>query len=112
MNTVKKILISVSVLVPVFAYAQSRITEIILQFVFIFNRLIVIFMALGTVIFLWGVVSYVIAAGDEKKTTQAKSYMLYGIITLFVMVSVWGLVAVLQNTFGIGEPSTPLGPLL
>jgi len=27
--------------------------------------------------------------------------MLHGIIALFVILSVWGLVAVIQNTFGV-----------
>lgn len=87
-------------------------TDIILKLVLIFNYLVIIIMALGTVVFLWGVISYIIAAGDEQKIMQAKSYMFYGIITLFVMAAVWGLVAVLQNTFGIDSAPTPFGPLL
>jgi len=99
----------VSAFAPVFAYAQSGslISDIIYKIVYIFNYLVIIIMALGSVVFLWGVISYITAAGDEVKLASAKNYITYGIITLFVMAAVWGLVAVLQNTFGIGAEFTP-----
>lgn len=90
----------------------SRITEIIFAVADIFNYIIFIFMALATVVFLGGIVLYVIASasGDEKKTGTARSYIIWGIIALFVMVAVWGLVEVLINTFGLSTPWTPIAP--
>lgn len=43
----------------------------------------------------------VINPNNEEKRKQGKQYMIWGIIALFVMVSIWGLVAILTNTFGI-----------
>lgn len=64
--------------------------------------------ALAVMFFIWGVITYVINPDNEDKRNQGKSFMIYGIIALFVIISVWGLVAVLTNTLGI----SPLIPQL
>ena len=51
--------------------------------------------------FIWGVITYVIGKGDPKVLEKGRWYMVWGIVALFVMISVWGLVKVLGNTFGI-----------
>ena len=70
-------------------------------------------MVLATVIFLWGVIQYITAGGEEEKIKSGRTYMLWGIIALFVMVAVWGLVGVITATFqgdinsGAGIPVGP-----
>ncbi|OHA15375.1 MAG: hypothetical protein A3H57_01740 [Candidatus Taylorbacteria bacterium RIFCSPLOWO2_02_FULL_43_11] len=60
-----------------------------------------IVIAIGLITFLWGVVQYITAGADEEKRAAARNMMLYGIIGLFVMVSVWGLVYFLGSLLGI-----------
>jgi hypothetical protein len=43
----------------------------------------------------------------EEKRKAGKSFMIWGLIALFVMVSIWGLVGVLSNTFGINKTLLP-----
>jgi Na+/proline symporter len=57
--------------------------------------------ALAVVMFVWGVVQFVINSDEEAKKAKGKQFMIWGIIALAVMVSVWGLVSILGNTFGI-----------
>lgn len=56
-------------------------------------------MILATVLFLWGVITFLANADNEDARTQGRTFMIYGIIGLFVMVAVWGLVQMLYNTF-------------
>ena len=63
--------------------------------------------ALAVVMFVWGVVQYVINSDEEAKKAKGKQFMIWGIIALAVMVSVWGLVAILSNTFGIDTTFIP-----
>lgn len=56
---------------------------------------------LAIVIFLWGVFKFIRAEGDDKQS--GRDFMLWGIIGLFVMLSVWGLVNVLRNTFNLND---------
>lgn len=56
---------------------------------------------LATAIFLWGVIEYMRAGGDEKKIKDARQKITYGIIGLFLMVAVWGIVKAVVATFGL-----------
>ncbi len=57
--------------------------------------------ALALAYFLYGVFSYISTGADEKKRGEARNTIIYGIIILFVMSSVWGLVKFVQTATGI-----------
>jgi len=67
----------------------------------IYGSIIPLIVALAVVIFVWGVVQYVINDQEEAKRQKGKQFMIWGIIGLTVMVAVWGLVNILGSTFGI-----------
>lgn len=60
-----------------------------------------IVVALALVYFFWGLGNFILGSSESEKRKEAIAIMIYGIIALFVMVSVWGIVNVLQSTFGI-----------
>ncbi len=60
--------------------------------------------AIAVVWFIWGIFQYVVAIDDEKKSA-AKDKIIYGIVGLFIMISVWGLVNILVRTFGLNTVS-------
>ena len=78
-----------------------------------------IIIALALVWFIWNIFRYVIASNEEDKG-NAKKDMVWGIVAIFVMVSIWGLVVIIQVTFKVsgvtGSPQiinniiTPLAP--
>jgi len=101
-NTIKLITVFLGVLflTPLFANAQlvfADIVNIILGN--IIDPLVVLLVALALVFFMWGVAKYILHAGDENKRAEGIKMMTYGIIGLFVIVSVWGLIRILQDTF-------------
>lgn len=61
---------------------------------------IIIAVALALMFFIWNLAMYIKDYDNEAKRTDSKQYMIYAIIALFVMISVWGLVGILTNTFG------------
>ena len=67
--------------------------------------------ALAVLFFLWGVMKFIKDAADPKAREEGRQFMLYGIIGLFVMASVYGLVRILENTFQLpnsgGSVSAP-----
>ena len=67
---------------------------------FINTWLIPMFVLAALAYFLLGVFQY-IAATDDSKKAEKKQKMFWGLIGLFVMLSVWSLVFVIKNTFGI-----------
>ena len=66
----------------------------------ILNAIIPFVISLAVVVFIIGIFRYIIA-GDEESKKGAKSLILYGIIGIFVMISVYGLVNILVNTLGL-----------
>ena len=78
---------------------------------YLVNGAIFAIIGIATIIFMYGVVQYVVAKGDEKQLASGRTYMLYGIIGLVVMVAVWGFVNLIINTiFGYSADSEFSGP--
>ncbi|HVU80307.1 MAG TPA: hypothetical protein VHD37_03005 [Candidatus Paceibacterota bacterium] len=100
---------------PAFAFAQTlntaggNIQNIILWFGDTLNLLIPVLIAAALVAFFWGLVTYVWGAGGEG-AAKGKSVMIAGLLALFVMVSVWGIIKIAQNTFGVGNSAAPQYP--
>ncbi len=69
--------------------------------------IIPLFFTLAMAFFIWGVVQYMLANADEHKRETGKQYMVWGIIGLTVMVSMWGLVNILAGTFGLDSSFIP-----
>ncbi|MCE9585039.1 pilin [Candidatus Nomurabacteria bacterium] len=102
---------------PMFAFAQTTncnavalgqlgtLDALLCKIGSLLNSIVPVLIALGVVYFIWGVVSYVIS-DDEEAKKAGKDRMIYGIIGLAVIVSVWGLVSILKNTFGLGGSNT------
>lgn len=55
--------------------------------------------SLGLIMFLVGLVKFISAGDNEEKREGGRGLMIFGIIALFVMISVWGFVRILHNTF-------------
>lgn len=104
-----KVLISAALLLPMVAFAQQTIGGILGIISGYLTTIIPILMILATVVFLWGVIMYVVAGADEEKVDRAKGYIIAGLIGLFAMVAIWGLVRVLVSSFGVGGTSYPGG---
>ena len=74
----------------------------------VIQALIPIVIGVGVIVFLWGVLKYVLQSSDAGKA-EGRQFMLWGIIALFVMVSVWGLVNILRDSLGLNL-ATPTAP--
>lgn len=73
------------------------------------NALIGLFITLAIVVFFWGLIRYLWSMGENK--SEGLQIMMYGVIAIFVMVSIWGIIRLLQNTFKVTstDPIIPKG---
>jgi hypothetical protein len=75
---------------------------------FISKSVIPILFTVAIVFLVWGVVKFFIINSDEEaKRTQGKQFMIWGIVALAVMISVWGLVNILGGTFSLDTSVLP-----
>lgn len=93
---------------PVIASAQSigGIMSLLDMASQLINRLIPFVIALTVLVFLWGILKFVLS-NDADGRKEARGYMIWGIISLFVMVSVWGLVNILVRSFNLENTAPP-----
>lgn len=107
-NLVKFISIfSLAVLFPSIAFAQATCTAtglggMLCKIQNLLNSIVPILVLLGVVYFVWGVVRFVIADGEEAKT-KGKDQIIYGLIGLAIIIGMWGFVNIIVNTFGFGS---------
>jgi hypothetical protein len=87
---------------PLVMFAQANAFSILGTIADIINFLIPILITAAVAYFIWGVITYVIAKDADDKE-KARDVVVRGIIGFFVILSIWGLVAILQSTFGIGS---------
>jgi len=71
---------------------------------YILNPLIILAFAFAMVVFLWGVFQYVRGAADVKARETGRSHILWGVIGIAIMFSVFGIMNIISNTVG-GQPS-------
>ena len=65
----------------------------------VFRQLIGILFVVATVVFIWGVIQYVIAGGDEDKLSNEKNVIVRGLIGLLVMMTMWSIVTAVKALF-------------
>ncbi len=91
---------------PLVSLAQqvnpNYLSSIIDSAKFLLDKLVVFLIALAVVWFIWNVIKYTMSEEDDGKD-KARKQMIYGIIAIAVIISIWGLVALLQNIFGVSS---------
>lgn len=73
------------------------------------NALIPLVLAIAVLVFFWGLAMYLLKTDDAEGRGKGISIMFMGIIVIFVMVSIWGIVRILQSTFRV-EGNAPIIP--
>jgi hypothetical protein len=98
---IQVLLVSVFMFAPALVFAASAtggLHNLLTQVSTLVGRLVPFFIGLALVAFLWGVLRYIFTASGGEDKKEAKMFMVWGIVALAVMVSVWGLVNLLRET--------------
>lgn len=93
-----------------YAATPQSFEELINFLVFdLLNPIIFLLGSIAFLVFFWGVARYIFSAGNDDAKEYGRNIMLYGIIALFMLVSLWGLAQIVKNTFFKSSP-TPTNP--
>lgn len=88
------------------AAGGGGITAFISQLVSIMNLIVPFLIGLAVFLIIWGILGYISHAADEEKRQEAKDFIMWGVIGVFLMLSVWGLISILVNTFNLDNSNT------
>ncbi|MFA6315552.1 MAG: pilin [Candidatus Paceibacterota bacterium] len=98
----KKIIALIVVAMPSLALAQTAVitdvNSLSEKLVNIGNLATYLLIALAVIYIIWNVVKYMIKPGEDDRKI-AGSAIFYGIVGLFIILSIWGLVNILVGTF-------------
>jgi hypothetical protein len=104
----KKFIIPALLFGPALAFAQTGpnfgyFTSFLTSLKGLVNTALPLVVGLALLAFFWGVAQFI--WGGEDKREEGKKHMIWGVVGLFVMVSVWGLVGFLGNIL-LGSSTT------
>ncbi|PCI29650.1 hypothetical protein COB55_01765 [Candidatus Wolfebacteria bacterium] len=101
----KKFIITLSALaLPLVASAQlNNVSLLVAGIDSIFDLLVPIAFTAAVVFFFWGLALYISAQGSEDKQDRGKGIMTWGIVAIFIMSSIWGIVNFIGNALGLSE---------
>ncbi len=71
------------------------------------NPLIALIFVAALLYFLWGLFMFISTAGEDTKRAEGKQHMLWGIIGMVIMVSVFAILRIGLNTFGVTNQDLP-----
>ena len=110
-------IISLLILVPNFLYAAGPLGSLVDLANTLAGGVVTslgyLMFTLAVVAFLWGMVNFIWAArnGDSGKGFEnGKQFMMWGLVSLFVMFSVWGIIKFAQNVFSIQNETSIIIP--
>ena len=71
-------------------------------------RFVPFMMGLAMVTFFYGLVMFMWKGKEGGEGLEkAKQFMIYSLVAIFIMVSIWGIIAIMQNVIGINPDVKP-----
>jgi len=68
---------------------------------YLISPAILIVLACGFLLFVFGLVQFLWSLNEGGKSEEGKKHMVWGIVGMLIMVSVWGILDMLDSTFGL-----------
>lgn len=70
---------------------------------YIIDPMILVLFTAGLFLFMWGLVSFLwsMKDGDMKGGDTGKQHMIWGLVGMLIMISVYGIISMLDSTFGL-----------
>ncbi len=108
MKKYNKIFIGLLAFTPAISFAALSGLQTLLQdFRQIIGTVVTVIFALALAFFFWGVAQFILNdAGNDKTREDGKKKMMWGIIALFVMFSIYGILRAVGSLIGISPASS------
>lgn len=101
----KRYIILTSFALPFVAFAAPQnFQELINLFLDLINTTIPVIFALSILVFFRGLAMFIWSAGDSASHEKGKGIMIWGLVGLFVMVSLGGILKFAYGDFGFSHP--------
>ncbi|MBU6390580.1 hypothetical protein KGQ31_03475, partial [Patescibacteria group bacterium] len=98
----------------VLATQPTTLVELITRVNVIGSYVIPFLIGIGVFIVIFGIVNYIRQGDNEEKRAEGRMFIIWGIVSIFIMLSVWGFVNILVHSFSLDQaiPKIPDLPTL
>ena len=89
----------------------TNFKELIDLFLNAIGLILPIIAGLCVLAFVWGLAKFILNASNSKTQGEGRQFMIWSVIALFVLVTLWGIIAFAKSEFGFsGGTIVPLLP--
>lgn len=67
----------------------------------ILNPTILLLFAVAIIVFVWGLIQFLVSSETDEGRETGKRKILWGLIGMFIMVGALGIIRIVLNTFGV-----------
>jgi len=109
--TLRNILIGLSSVLPSLAQAQAfqGLKSLLTSFGGLINKAIPVIFGICLVYFFWGLSQFILHdAGNDKTREDGKKKMIWGIVALFVFISIYGILRLIGELIGLPIQTGPI----
>lgn len=101
-------IVALVIITPIISFAAlDGIKGLITSSIDIINLLIPVVFGLAILFFFWGVAQFILHSDQEDAREDGKQRMLWGVVALFVIASIYGILGFIGDSIGI-KPSSSL----
>ncbi|MEX0924834.1 MAG: hypothetical protein WDZ82_02740 [Candidatus Paceibacterota bacterium] len=86
------------------AQSPGTFAEVVGEFISILNVLFPLLVLAAIMMFFLGLAKYVFRADEEPMVQQGKFLMTWGLLAIFVLFSIWGILGFIYGEFGFTDP--------
>jgi len=105
----KKLIVSIVAFLPVIAFAQpiTDASSLTTRLTNLGNTFIGVLIAFAVIYIIYNVVRFIVKSDDPEARKLIGAAIVWSLVGLFVILSIWGLVGLLTGTFRFGNNNAP-----
>jgi hypothetical protein len=90
-------------LIPHIAFAAGEGVNTLVRALnqYIFNPIIILLFLLALIYFIYGLIKFIQESGSSEGRSTGGRHIMYGLIGMLIMISVYWILGVLMDTFGV-----------
>ncbi len=82
--------------------ASADVFDVLTVLTDFFFNVVPLLMSVAVLVFFWGIIKFIAQAGDERAVEEGKGFIIYGLVGIFVIITLWGIVGFMQESLGLG----------
>ncbi len=89
-------------------FDAGQLQDTVESLVELVNVLLVVLAGVAVIVFIVGIIQFVLRAGDAEKRKEARGYMIYGVIAFAVIIGLYGLANGILSFFNVDDDNSTL----